>query len=137
MVHHAVTIGVELLQGLKTVSRPASVGQDIPVAEQLAPVIDLPVAVVVPHQQGIVRPDPAGLFSEAVAVVVEVSTIVKPHRLHPITIQVQDDRAGLGERKLDIWEINGALYIWELNIPQSSPICAAAITSDQLIFKLF
>ncbi len=73
-VDPAVVVAVQVGQRGEAVGRPGAAGQNGVVAEQFAAIVDLAVAVPVPHQQAVVLAGPASGFREAVAVVVEVNS---------------------------------------------------------------
>jgi hypothetical protein len=63
----AIAIGIECGE----MGEPIGVTFLIP--EQLPPMVDFAVAVLVPNQQRVVRTDPGGAFSESILIMVEHS----------------------------------------------------------------
>ena len=91
-IHPSVSVCVQRPKGLEPVLRFQTIDEQRVVAEQLPPRIDPTIPISVEHQQAVIRPDPAGLLRESVAVVIEERGQLERSRLHAIAIEIEDYR---------------------------------------------
>ncbi|MCY1526756.1 hypothetical protein D9M68_617960 [compost metagenome] len=84
-VDDAVTIVVEFGKMRET--------RTVRSTEHLGDIVDPAIAVAVDDDEAVVRPNPAGLFCEEIAVKVEVDArLALRHRLDAIAVEVDDER---------------------------------------------
>jgi hypothetical protein len=103
----AVAIGIEFIERMQA----AQCGVDLGVVEQFVPVVDLAVAIVVQHQDGVVGADPVGFFGRAVVVNVHQHAMALRaggHGNAAVVVPVQRDQAcGLGAVVVKVARIAG------------------------------
>ncbi len=76
-IEDAITIAIEVPEGVEAIGGFLAVGFDGVDPEQLTAVVDLAVAVAVQHEETIVALDPAGAGLQAIAIEVEGDTGVR------------------------------------------------------------
>ena len=95
-VEHAVSIGVQVAQGVEAVDGVLTIALEGVHTEQLAPGVDGAVAAAVPGQQRVVGQCPAGARADAVGVVVEQHHAVGRAQLQAVAVHVDDQRVAAG-----------------------------------------